>query len=164
MTGAARDTRRQRFYDTERQILALTDRPGGGAQTVQLAGATLTVPADARFASVESVQRYVDEVLALPSVTSRFPRAAVPVRVRRRRGERAAHYSPTDAEIAVPDGSRWALRELVVLHELAHHLDDSSGPAHGRGFIETLIDLVERVLGPETAFVYRVLVTDAGLM
>ncbi|MFZ2241198.1 MAG: TIGR04338 family metallohydrolase, partial [Gordonia amarae] len=58
----------------------------------------------------------------------------------------------------------WALRELVVLHELAHHLDDSGGPAHGPGFVHTLITLVGLVLGPEAEFVYRVVFTDSGVL
>ncbi len=50
---------------------------------------------------------------------------ATDVTVRPRRGAGAAHYSPATGEIALPSpekGGRWALRELVVLHEVAHHL------------------------------------------
>ena len=171
-----RDTRRQQFYDTERAVLALTDRPGGGAQIVQIAGTELTVQAQAKFGSVDAIARYIDDVLAMPAVVDRFPRATRPVRVRNRRSARAAHYTPADhpgadgpagiAEIAIPASSddRWAMRELVVLHELAHHLDDSDGPAHGPGFAHTLVELTGLVLGPEVSLVYRVLLTDAGLM
>ncbi len=72
---------------------------------------------------------------------------------------------PVAAEIAIPSAAdgRWALRELVVLHELAHHLDGTTGPAHGRGFVLTLIELVGLVLGPEAAFVYRVVLSDSGV-
>lgn len=160
-----RDSARSRFYETERLIWAMAARPGGGTHTVQVAGTSITLPAEAKFSSVESVRRYVDEVLALETVRGRFARARVPVTVRKRKGARQAHYSPIDAEIAIPDGSgnRWALRELVVLHEVAHHLDDTGGAVHGPGFAQTLIDLVGLVLGPEYALVYRVLLGDAGL-
>lgn len=169
-----RDAQRSAFYDVERQIYALVDRPGGVAHTVQLAGATLTVPAEARFGSVKSVQEYVNRVLAMASVREAFGDMA-PVRVRRRKSGLAAHYRRATAEIAIPDGlassgarladanKTWALRELVVLHELAHHLDGSGGPAHGPDFRQVLITLVGLVLGPELALTYRVLLGDAGL-
>ncbi|MEZ5210285.1 TIGR04338 family metallohydrolase [Gordonia sp. (in: high G+C Gram-positive bacteria)] len=161
-----RDARRARCYDAERLIFRLMERPGGGAHTVELAGTTLTLPGEARFGSVESVQRYVDDVLALPAVRERFARAARPVRVRDRRSAAASHYSRDDATIAIPAGQpdRWAMRELAVLHELAHHLDDDGVPAHGLGFTGTLTELAGLVLGPETGLVYRVILGDAGLL
>lgn len=161
-----RDSTRSKFYQTERLIFSLMDRPGGDAHTVQLAGTTLTVPAEAKLGSVDSVQQYVDRVLALPSVADAFGRAAIAVSVRDRKSARAAHYTPGRAEIAVPASSenRWAMRELVIVHELAHHLDDSGGPAHGPDFVATLISLVGMVLGPEVALIYRVLLGDAGLI
>ncbi|MCK0438532.1 TIGR04338 family metallohydrolase [Gordonia alkaliphila] len=160
-----RDSRRARFYETERLIFALVDRPGGRAHTVQVAGATLTLRAEARFGSVAAVQRYVDDVLALPAVRERFAGARRPIRVRSRKGAGAAHYEFASAEIAIPEvpDGRWALRELVVLHECAHHLADPWAAAHGPEFAHTLIDLVGLVLGPEFALVYRVLLGDAGL-
>lgn len=101
-----------------------------------------------------------------PAVRARFPRAVEPVTVRSRRGHAAAEYRPARAEIAIPDSreGRWALRELVVLHEIAHHLDDGPGPAHGRGFVLVLTELVGTVLGPEAGFVYRVIMADAGVV
>lgn len=165
-----RDSNRSAFYEAERMIFALTDRPGGRAHTVELAGTTLTLPAEAKFASVESVQRYVDRVLGLEGVAGRFERARMPLRVRDRRSAKAAHYSAERAEIALPatDENRWAMRELVVLHEVAHHLDTATrqqppGAVHGPGFVHTLIDLIGEVVGPEAALVYRVMLGDAGL-
>lgn len=160
-----RDGNRSKFYETERLIFRLMERPGGGAHTVELAGTTITVPAEVKFGSVESVQRYVDRVLGADSVAQAFDRAAVPVSVRDRKSSRAAHYTAATAEIAVPaaSGNRWAMRELVILHEVAHHLAPSGGPAHGPQFVQTLITLVGLVLGPETALVYRVLLSEAGL-
>ncbi|GED99733.1 hypothetical protein nbrc107696_01800 [Gordonia spumicola] len=151
------------MYDAERLAHRLLER-AGGAHSVQIAGTTLTVPAEARFADLESVARYVDEVLALAPVRAQFPRAGVAVRVRRRRGGRAAHYDAATHTMAVPDSAdgAWALRELVVLHELAHHLDTGEGAAHGPSFVDALIDLVRLVLGPEVALIYRVLFTEAG--
>ncbi|WP_236995105.1 TIGR04338 family metallohydrolase [Gordonia phthalatica] len=137
----------------------------GSAHTVQIVGAHLTVPAEARFGTVDDVAAYVERVLALGPVGERFERAALPVVVRARRGHRAAHYERGGTTIAVPDSAegRWALRELVVVHELAHHLDEIADPAHGPSFVATLIDLVDLVMGPETALVYRVIFGDSGL-
>lgn len=137
----------------------------GGAHTVQIAGAQLTVPAEARFGSVDDVAAYVVRVLALGPVGERFPRARMPVEVRVRRGQRAAHYERATATIAVPEDAqgRWALRELVVLHEIAHHLDDVGDPAHGPSFVTTLIELVGLVMGPEIGLIYRVVFGDSGL-
>ena len=66
------------------------------------------------------MQRYVDEVLALPAVRQQWPDVS-PLRVRARRAATAAHYENHDGAgvIAVPDRDTadWAMRELVVLHE-----------------------------------------------
>ncbi|WOC11661.1 TIGR04338 family metallohydrolase [Gordonia sp. MP11Mi] len=160
-----RDSHRSSVYAAERLVRAILERTGS-SQTVQIAGAELTLPPEARFSSLDAVRRYVDDVLALPNVCESFPQARRPVTVRRRRGSAAAHYERDGAVIAVPDSvdGAWALRELVVLHEIAHHLDPIGTPAHGRGFVDTLIELVGLVLGPETAFVYRVVFGDSGLL
>lgn len=162
-----RDVGRAAFYAAERLVHNLFDR-AGVAHTATLAGTTVTLPPEAKFASVDSVRNYVDDVLALPSVRERFVRAGVPVTVRARKGFRAAEYrrsTPVGPEIAIPyrgEGA-WALRELVVLHEVAHHLDGSGGPAHGAEFAQTLIDVVGLVLGPEAAFAFRVIFADSGI-
>ncbi len=165
-----RDANRARVYEAEGLALRLMER-AGGAHTVQIAGTELTVPAEARFGSLEAVRAYTDDVLALRAVRDRFSRAEQPVRFRRRRGDRAAHYERAAAVIALPDsaGGTWALRELVVLHEIAHHLDDrvpdgngDESPVHGPQFVQALIDLVGLVMGPEVGLLYRVVFTDAG--
>jgi putative metallohydrolase (TIGR04338 family) len=123
----------------------------------------LTLPPEARFGSVEAVQRYVDDVLTLPAVTARWPEPSA-LRVRPRRGVTAAHYELRDgaATIAVPHQARWALRELVVLHEVAHHLS-SADPPHGPEFAVTFSDLAEVVIGPEAGHVLRVLYAKYGV-
>ncbi|GAA3699430.1 TIGR04338 family metallohydrolase [Gordonia hankookensis] len=168
MTTRPRDSGRARLYEAERLVHHMFDRAASN-RTVQIAGTELTLPVEAHFGSVASVRDYVDRVLAMPSVRARFRRAARPVRVRERRGHRSAEYlrsGDADPQIAIPSSAdgRWALRELVVLHEIAHHLDDSSGPAHGREFAVGLTDLVGLVLGPEAGFVYRVVFGDSGVV
>jgi putative metallohydrolase (TIGR04338 family) len=114
---------------------------------------------------VESVQRYVDEVVALPAVLARWP-ALTPVAVRGRRGVTAAHYewTPEAAVIAVPDReSNWALRELVVLHELAHHVARAD-PPHGPEFVAAFCELASAVMGAEVGYLLRVVYAKEGVM
>ncbi|WLP92065.1 TIGR04338 family metallohydrolase [Gordonia sp. NB41Y] len=161
-----RDVGRAQMYAAERLVFRMFER-AGSARTVQIAGTELTLPTEALFGSVDSVRDYVSRVVSMPAVLERFPRSGVPVAVRSRGGFRSAEYRRVGghAEIAIPDTreGRWALRELVVLHELAHHLDDGDGPAHGRGFVLTLTELVGTVLGPEAGFVYRVILAESGV-
>lgn len=161
------DTMRGRVYTAERMAFNMFER-ASSARTVQVVGTELTLPPEARFASVDSVRDYVGRVTGMAAVRVRFPRAVEPILVRERRGHRSAHYTRRAdgrAEVAVPFAvqGRWALRELVVLHELAHHFDDSGGAAHGREFVVCLIDLVGLVLGPEAELVYRVIFSDSGV-
>ncbi len=145
-----------------------------GNPVVDFFGTSLTLPPEARFSSAETVQRYVDEVLAHPAVRERWP-VVSPLKVRTRRGHTAAHYE-CDADglgearaaaiIAVPErGSSWALRELVVLHEIAHHLVyevSETAAAHGHEFVVTFCELADAVMGPEAAHVLRVVFAKEG--
>jgi putative metallohydrolase (TIGR04338 family) len=161
-----RDTQRAKVYAAEQFVRTLFDRAAErGNRAVEFFGAQLTLPPEARFGSVASVPRYTDEVLALPAVRVGWPQAG-PLTVRGRRGERAAHYEGGDGAagvIAVPDQrDTWALRELVVLHELAHHLCRAE-PAHGPAFTATLCELAGAVMGPEVAHVLRVVYAKEGV-
>ncbi|MBT0565891.1 TIGR04338 family metallohydrolase [Williamsia sp. CHRR-6] len=158
-----RDHQRAALYAAEALVHSMFDAP---TSMLQVAGTTITRPAEARFGSVQAVTDHVARVLQRPTVREAFPRATRPVAVRTRRGHRSAHYEPgPPAVIALPESSagRWALRELVVLHELAHHLAEPGTPAHGGQFAATLIDLVTDVMGPEAGFVFRVVFGDAGV-
>jgi putative metallohydrolase (TIGR04338 family) len=136
-----------------------------GSPTVEFFGVQLTLPPEGRFASVESVQRYVDDVLALPAVRQHWPGVS-PARVRPRRAATAAHYENRDGAgvIAVPDRDTagWAMRELVVLHEVAHHLCRGL-PPHGPEFVATICTLAELVMGPEVGHVLRVVYAKEGV-
>ncbi len=170
----ARDTQRSRVYAGEHLVHALFDR-SDRAPVVRLAGSSVTLPVERRFGDIAGVQRYVDAVLALNWMRD-YPRAAVPVGVRARRGRRQAHYERNGAVIAVPapthgavrpgsmSGPTWALRELVVLHEIAHHLEpDPSAPAHGLAFVGRLRRIVEEIVGPEAAWLLTVAWADQGV-
>jgi putative metallohydrolase (TIGR04338 family) len=162
---STRDSQRAKVYAAEEFVRTLFDRAGErGNRVVEFFGTQLTLPPEGRFATVESVQRYVDDVLALAAVRNRWP-AAKPLSVRSRRGATAAHYEVHDdgATIAVPGKvSRWALRELVVLHEIAHHLCDAP-PPHGPEFVATFCQLADAVMGPEVGHVLRVVYAKEGV-
>jgi len=161
----SRDAQRSKVYAAEEFVRTLFDRAGEhGNRAIEFFGTNLTLPPEARFSSVETVQRYVDDVLALGSVRARWPDAAS-LAVRPRRGLTAAHYGRDDdvAVIAVPERrTTWALRELVVLHEVAHHLCDTD-PPHGPEFVATFCELAQAVMGPEVAHVLRVVYAKEGV-
>lgn len=161
----ARDSQRAKVYAAEEFVRTLFDRAGErGNRVVEFFGTQLTLPPEGRFSTVDSVQRYVDDVLAMAAVRRRWPTPR-PLAVRPRRGVTAAHYEVhgDDATIAVPDrGSRWALRELVVLHEIAHHLCDTS-PPHGPQFVSTFCELAGAVMGAEVGHVLRVVYAREGV-
>jgi putative metallohydrolase (TIGR04338 family) len=176
-------------YAGENQVARLLDR-SAEFPVVEVAGSRITLPPERHFGDLAGVQRYVDAVLGLDWIVRRWPRAAaIPVIVRERRGAAQAHYEPDTATIAVPvrgADARWALRELVVLHELAHHLamgarseqlgtdagpnagGDASSEAdadtgHGPGFTGRMLELVGGVMGEEAAFLLRVAWADQGV-
>jgi putative metallohydrolase (TIGR04338 family) len=163
---AARDSQRAKVYAAEDFVRTLFDRAAEhGSPAVEFFGTQLTLPPEGRFGSIASVQRYVDDVLSLPSVRRRLP-GVPPLSVRPRRAATAAHYENRDGAgtIAVPDRDTadWALRELVVLHEVAHHLCQAE-PPHGPEFVATICELTELVMGPELGHVLRVVYAKEGV-
>ncbi|MUL82749.1 MULTISPECIES: TIGR04338 family metallohydrolase [unclassified Mycolicibacterium] len=155
---SAKDTQRARVYAAEQFVRTMFDRAAQhSSRAIDFFGTSLTLPPEAKFGSVESVQRYVDDVAARVG--------AQPVAVRRRRGATAAHYELVDgkAVIAVPERDIWALRELVVLHELAHHVARED-PPHGPGFVAAYCELCETIMGPEVGLVLRMVYAKEGVV
>ncbi|WP_375487618.1 TIGR04338 family metallohydrolase [uncultured Jatrophihabitans sp.] len=147
------DPQRQRVYEAEQLLARMLDRRAD-YPVVEAFGSTVALPDDRKFGDVPAVQRYVDAVLALDWV--RRLGAAAPVTVRARAGATKAEYEFATATMAVPThavGGRWAMRELVVLHELAHHL--SGSPGHGPEFTAPFLELVTELVGPEAGFLLR---------
>jgi putative metallohydrolase (TIGR04338 family) len=150
-------------YDAEQLVRRIFDRADEhGVRTIELLGSRLTLPIERKFASVESVQSYVDKVLSLNWIA---PQA--PMTVRARAGRRAAHYERDSATLAIPlhaGGTAWALRELVVLHEVAHHMEPSDDvAAHGPEFCGRYLELVDGIIGSEAAFLLRTTMIDCGV-
>ncbi|MDV6260579.1 TIGR04338 family metallohydrolase [Rhodococcoides yunnanense] len=163
----ARDAQRSAVYDAEQLVRTMFDRAEEREiRVVQVMGSQITLPVERKFASLKSVQTYIDAVLALDWVASTWPGASRVITVRARSGSGAAHYEPDTATIAVPlhHGNRaWALRELVVLHELAHHFADENEQQHGGAFVDRYITLVGEIIGSEAGFVLRAMMAESGV-
>lgn len=123
------------FYSAEFRVRRWLEQD----QPVRAFGTAWALEPEVKFARVEDVQPYVDKVLA-------HIRCERPIRVRVRRGASFAHYETLGAVMAVPSpeiGGDWALREIVVLHEIAHHLskgDHGHGEQFQRAFVGLLND------------------------
>ncbi len=160
-----RDRQRAKVYEAENLVHRMFDR-SADFPVVDVAGSRLTLPVERHFATLESVQIYVDAVLATAAVRARWPRADLPVAVRERSGQQRADYQRLTAVVAVPlhvGNHAWALRELVILHELAHHLADTEEEAHGPAFTERLVALTGEIVGPEAAFLLRTTMWENGV-
>lgn len=155
-----RDSQRGRVYHAENILREIVDNSRDNP-LYKIEGITLTIPPEGKFSTAEDVQRYVNRVTSMPSVLAIFGEAKIAVRSRK--GQRIAHYEPINQTIAVPEhDSRWALREIVILHELAHHYSRSV-PAHGPEFVDTMITLLSLVIGPEMGLLARILFADSGV-
>ena len=160
-----RDTQRQRVYDAEHQVRRQLELAAAGARTITVAASSLVLPLEVRFGTLDAAQRYTDAVIATASFRRRFPAAAAtPLRVRARRGDRHAHYeAPGTIAVHAPDDGGWALREMVLLHEIAHHAahhDLPAAPAHGPGYTGVLVRLVTETLGAEVGLLLTTAYAD----
>lgn len=145
------DRQRSRVYAAEDAWALRLDAARRGAALAEVAGSRLVLPAEKHFGTLEAAQAWCD---------AHLPAGLPPVRVRRRKGQAKAHWeAPGTIALPAPEtGLPWALRETVLLHELAHHVafHRSGGTDHGPGFASTMLELVEQVLGAEAALALRV--------
>ena len=129
-----------------------------GAARAEVAGSSLLLPAEVRFGTLEAARSYVSSVL---------PADVPPVRLRERRGQAHAHWeSPDVVALPLPSyGEPWALRQTVLLHELAHHVDfhRSGSAGHGPSYVAAMLALVAQELGEHAAFALRVDYAEAGV-
>ena len=158
-----RDAERSAVYAVEDQWGQVLDRGG----ELDFFGSRIHVPRQQVFPDLAGIQTYVDELLAQLSVGVASMDAIEPVQVRHRRGVTRAHYErqPTPT-IAIPIGVHWAGREVVILHELAHHLRAGGACGvmlHDAQFRGWLIALAELALGAEAALILSVGYQGAGL-
>lgn len=156
-----RDADRSQVYAVEDAWSCVLDRGG----PVDFFGSQLYLPVQRRFGDLSAMQAYADHCLARSGL------GLPPIRVRPRQGQRRAHYEGAAdgiAVIAIPLQARWACRESVLLHELAHHVvafdpEVRSAALHGRPFRQAICRLAELALGPEAALLLRTGYQGAGL-
>jgi putative metallohydrolase (TIGR04338 family) len=154
-----RDGQRSRVYRAEDAWAARLDVARRGAALATVGGSAVVLPAEVRFGSLAAASSYAASVLSLPAVVALAGRVPVP-ELRPRRGQRAAHWeSPGVIALPVPrHGEPWALRQSVLLHELAHHVGETAGltVGHGAPFPALVLTLVQAVLGEEAALALRI--------
>jgi putative metallohydrolase (TIGR04338 family) len=159
VTRRDRDSRRSAAYEVEDRWSSLLDNGG----VLDFFGSRLTMPVQRRFGTVDAMQTYVDWVLALPTVMQTYGTLPTVV-VRARAGQSKAHSDPASSTIAIPLDARWAARESVLLHEIAHHVMARGTAAwHGSAYASVMLELVTCTLGPEAALVLRTGYEDAGI-
>lgn len=163
---AARDAQRSRVYRAEDAWAARLDAARLGAVLATVAGSSLVLPGERRLGDLQAASRYAAQVLTLPAVVAAVG-VVGPPRLRVRRGVRAAHWEPPGT-IALPvpvHGEPWGLRETVLLHELAHHVGETTGTVHGHRppFPAVVLLLVGAALGEAAAFALRVDYGQAGV-
>lgn len=159
MTAPSRDAQRARVYRAEDAWADRLDAARRGAPLATVGGSSVLLPAERRLGSLAAAEEYAARVLRLPEVVAVLGEVAPP-RLRPRRGVRSAHWEPPGTiALPVPEhGEPWALRETVLLHELAHHAAETTGRARGHRapFPAAVLLLVRAVLGEEAALVLRV--------
>jgi putative metallohydrolase (TIGR04338 family) len=156
-----RDSQKSALYASETLLSGLFDRClKYDNPTVEVEGVTLDLPPEGKFADIASLQTYCDKVCKLMKVEA--------VHVEAHRNQHGnAFYQSAGRRIVIPDGqNRWALRELVVLHELAHHVtwvQNLDAAAHGPEFVANYITMLERVMAPQAGLAARLVYAANGV-
>ena len=153
-----RDAQRARVSRAVDAWAARLDAARRGAPLATLGGDSLLLPAERRLGSLEAARDYAARVVALPEVVAAVGTVVAPA-LRLRQGTLAAHWEPPGT-IALPvpvHGEPWGLRETVLLHELAHHLGETTGRSRGHRppFPALVLLLAQAVLGEEAALALR---------
>ncbi|MBW3646349.1 MAG: TIGR04338 family metallohydrolase [Actinobacteria bacterium] len=157
--ASTRDAQRARVYRAEDAWGDRLDAARRGAPMATVGGSQVLLPAERRLGSLEAAAAYVSRLLTLPAVVEAVG-SVVPPSLRQRRGATRAHWEPPGViALPVPEhGEPWALRETVLLHELAHHVGETTGRCRGHRapFPAVVLLLAEAALGAEAGFALRV--------
>lgn len=114
-------------------------------------------PVELCWTTVEQVQGYLEIVLSWPWDRWRTGKAWPCI----------AHWDdwPTphyrSGVICLPKSAPWNLRELVVLHELAHHF--TQGQQHGPAWVQAFVDLVSTCIDPIVGQLLRTHFNQQGI-
>lgn len=161
-----RDSQRSRVYAAEDFWAAQLDAARLGAEQATIAGSSVVLPGERRFGTLAGAQDYTAALLADPRVVAVAGALPAPA-LRTRRGATRAHWEPPGV-IALPvprHGEPWGLREVVLLHELAHHVGETTGLARGHGapFPALVALLAGAALGEEAVLALRVSYGEHGV-
>jgi len=153
---AERDAQRLRVYAAEDVWRAQLDAARAGARELLVAGSRVVLPLELHFGDLDAVRAWVARLEASPGWS------APPLAVRARRGATRAHYEPPGVVALPGPGAPWALRESVVVHEVAHHV---AGPplTHGPHFTAAAVRVAGLAMGAEAAFVLGVRYGEAAV-
>lgn len=120
-----------------------TSRPRD-SQRARLYRAEGEVDAGRRLPTVERMQAYVDVLAAADWFVARWGVRTFDVR------PGFGHRRATADQNGVLQMPKWARRELVLLHEVAHCLTPSTFAPHGPEYAGVLLALARRGMGPAT--------------
>lgn len=137
-------------YGAEWRLCKILDTPD---VPLVIHGTTVTVPVERKFGHIDTVRAYVDYVSTIAGCMT-------PKVVMNNRLKSKATYCIGTITMPNFDSARWAWREAVVLHEVAHHLAKVGG--HGPVFQKNFTQLLDTHIGPEVGWVYSVLTMEAN--
>lgn len=142
-------------YNAEDQLDFFIEHGG----LVEVYGSTIYVePCERKFAREEDAQAYVNLVFDWLEMGDP-PRVKVD-----RRMTKSARYIRSNNTIRVgdhvPGGFSWGLREVVLLHEMAHAITPGG---HDTTFCNALVHLVSRCMSPEIGLLLTKLYRENGV-
>jgi putative metallohydrolase (TIGR04338 family) len=169
-----RDQGRSSVYAAEDQIARLLDHGG----EVDFYGSKLQAPMQRRFGDLKAVTSYLNALRNMPWGHGDTP---LPVVVSARSNIAARWTAPNT--IQIPASSRWAMTEMVILHEYSHHVvyhvrlraesesatrvADGTGvepkAGHGREFRQVFLELVTNAIGAEAGLLLTAALDQAGV-
>lgn len=157
-TDAMRDSQKSKVYAAESAVCRSIDMADStGVRTCEVFGSLLELPVEYKFRTLEDVEHYCAQVLA--RIGWDGPRVNVyPAHP----NQSKAHHLGTGIYLPDREKESWAWREMVVLHELAHHI--TPGDAHGARFAGAMVSLVGEAIGPEAAMLLRSAYLDTGVV
>lgn len=157
----SKDVDRVKVYRAEQQISGAFSASSGD---FDFFGSKIYVQPETLFRNLNEIQQYADAVIS--RYVQRKNEHMTSVKVRARKGNLEAHYEYESSTIAIPTRSDWAMRELVILHEIAHHITwqkNSTVAAHGVEFLNTYLELVSAELGQEACLLLHTAFDSQGL-
>lgn len=154
---------KEKIYQVEFALRDILDVCSEGDGTYTIQGMKLTMPIEYKFGSLDTIKTYANAVVDDYNRRHGTDHGYAEVVEGSKSLHRRAYYRHGMARITIPQRDRgsWAWRQVVILHEIAHHL--AFIPGHGVEFAEIMEDLLRECVGPEAGLVYRILLDQEGI-